>query len=1317
LDPDFLARLVAPLQTTRNLNPNLARSIGTVPRAAPVRPRASRAPAASTFDYGAAYAAPRGASEPSVLGSLGEGAMGLLRLVDKPRAAVASTIQELVDLGQGEGFSARDWMSQVGRNIGFQEVLDDTGMAGGWQRSALGFLGDVVTDPLTYLTLGTAPAAKSAAKAAARGVAPRTAAQVATDDALRVAVKTGSSKMISNALAKSGIEAGLINPATSEILDSGLERLLVSAAERGRGALTPRGLVRSGVTRDVADQLGIPSLAKRLGTRNMNVEVPFSAAYANLAEGAKGGLKRWVRLKPGAAKGRDLFVPEVAGTKAITERIYNQSLPLGQRAAAVLARESTNTSLALSRKWGSDTAHRVGVALRDKWYRMDEDTARVATDNIEMGVSGAAEDAWRTEAQRMLREQELAGVEVGDLGPNYVPHAQTPEFVELTKKNTDAAAWAVKNLRTEEGYQKVRALKAGDSFFDEQFGGVPLQLGTIKEINERAQAVFGVKLFKDDLREVVPFYVKSSSEALQRAYQVKALTDVGLARPVATKIVQEATKDPKLIRQLETAKKRLRDVERAEQIELRRGGQIRRDAIPQVVGELRRRYLDLAKQVDTLKQEARASARAVKAAQDKVDNLAAKEAPLKAAVDATRKALLSARAGQRAALRQQLKENEAKLGKVAVDLARARTRVDDLTVVQRGLKKGEKAVRSQEFWEQRLAKVVADADEIAKDIKHLVARKTPLGKGGTVADLRFRQANQQWDLLLLKQADAVDAADAAASAHALVLADTTYAIDQLQRVMLELRRGIDAGTGGLGPKTVAPKVGTPRLMDLKQQMDTVMEVLRRADVNDPSDIARVLAVLEASAAKSDLAVATARQDAQTLTKMIDALNSKMFVDKIVPVVADGMVSIGRDLQIPKWLDEALTLKRVADEAPEIHRYLRKFYNLFKGYAILRPGFHVRNAYSAMFNMYLEAGAGSLTSAQDFFRFFRIVEKNPDDYMRLATARFGAEKASRLEQAWTATAGSGSGQIAGELTASAYRAGTWNPMAEDFVLLKGSRRAGEWIENRVRGAHAYDVLNRGGTMEQAMDVLNKWQFNYTDITSFDQKAKLVNPFWVFFSRNIALQSQEWVRSAARLNRSVENVRRNVGYGLDEDESVPDWFKEAGAIPLFRGREGMGYLFTDLPAVVWPGELDELTSPSEMRKLIGTAGPWITIPYELASGRQAFSDIPIKEGYAPLPAGLGFLPGVSSLPFVEQGAEGPMMSAAARSAIMSAIPGIGQVERLFPAEDAARERATYSRIAYLTGIGLRENTPRSQRGEEYRRLLEEASELRKRETLGF
>ena len=101
--------------------------------------------------------------------------------LDTPRAAIASTAQELVDVFQGEGFSPKDWLQQTKDNHLFGEVLRDTGLTGyledkGYKHSWLPGLGlDVAFDPWTYAfgiglagrTLTTAPKVSQALKAAA----------------------------------------------------------------------------------------------------------------------------------------------------------------------------------------------------------------------------------------------------------------------------------------------------------------------------------------------------------------------------------------------------------------------------------------------------------------------------------------------------------------------------------------------------------------------------------------------------------------------------------------------------------------------------------------------------------------------------------------------------------------------------------------------------------------------------------------------------------------------------------------------------------------------------------------------------------------------------------------------------------------------------------------------------------------------------------------------------------------------------------------------------------------------------------------------
>ncbi len=70
-----------------------------------------------------------------------------------------------------------------------------------------------------------------------------------------------------------------------------------------------------------------------------------------------------------------------------------------------------------------------------------------------------------------------------------------------------------------------------------------------------------------------------------------------------------------------------------------------------------------------------------------------------------------------------------------------------------------------------------------------------------------------------------------------------------------------------------------------------------------------------------------------------------------------------------------------------------------------------------------------------------------------------------------------------------------------------------------------------------------------------------------------------------------------------------------------------------------------------------------------------------------------------------------------AINSLLPGAGQLDRyLGIGGDANAERANYSRLAALTGIGIRENNDRTRQGEQYRRQLEAEQDATRQRILG-
>jgi len=490
--------------------------------------------------------------------------------------------------------------------------------------------------------------------------------------------------------------------------------------------------------------------------------------------------------------------------------------------------------------------------------------------------------------------------------------------------------------------------------------------------------------------------------------------------------------------------------------------------------------------------------------------------------------------------------------------------------------------------------------------------------------------------------------------------------------------------------------------------------------------------LEAAAAASDARMLRDGNHLVAFENMLKAAENQQFVKQLDPIITEGMKQISDTAMMPKWVLEMTEVQNALRRVPLFGTWARKyFFDLFRGYAIARPGFHPRNAYSGLFGMFMEAGVGSGDSLQKWMRYMRMFDKYPDRQLRVAAALADGvdpDEVRLMEEAWEAVNGTGAGLIGQEGFGAKTGAGKLdavNPFSSSNVLFRASRATGGQVENLIRGAHAYDAMRRGASIDQAMDVVNKWQFNYTDITQFDEYMKLVNPFWVFFSRNIALQSQTWVQSAARFNRSYVNFKRNIEFGREEEET-PDWYDEEMAVRVGEGEEGGIYLFSDLPAATWPAELEMLTSPFDKEKagkLISTTGPWIKGPIEYLTNRSLYTGSRIDDTkYEKIDFGLRQIlnaidwdvPGGA----IERGADGELMIRAdVAHAFRSSIPGSGQLSRLFPGTDDAKNKTKYSRIAWLTGVGLRENDKRTKRGQSYSEYLDEVEEQRRRSSLGF
>ena len=225
----------------------------------------------------------------------------------------------------------------------------------------------------------------------------------------------------------------------------------------------------------------------------------------------------------------------------------------------------------------------------------------------------------------------------------------------------------------------------------------------------------------------------------------------------------------------------------------------------------------------------------------------------------------------------------------------------------------------------------------------------------------------------------------------------------------------------------------------------------------------------------------------------------------------------------------------------------------------------------------------------------------------------------MDEASTVSAATGDGQAASEAAGKILGAPTkkLNVLSSHHALPSFFRTKSAHIESGLRGGHAYGVLAQGGDYAEALARVEKFHFNYQNLGKGDEVARLVSPFWTFFSRNMALQMQVYAKQPNKITRSYYNSKRNIedGLGFDEDTEHTPWYMGRGGmngvrtgLSIFGADKGPLSLTPDIPSVRYPGQMAELAdglTTDPLGTVVGNMGPQLNVPYEMLTNKSTFT----------------------------------------------------------------------------------------------------------------
>lgn len=1249
-----------------------------------------------------------------------KGFKGLLDVVDAPRAVAMSAFGELGDaLQQAEGATGLNinnritnplmWGDDGSASFGdisarghrFNEVTDvgDNPVAG--------FIGDVAFDPTMYVGVG-------AIKGGVKGGAS------ALDAALVSGARRGLAEEVTQQAAARGLAGESLEQAS---------RLAADAGRYGRGAFTTKGLQRSGVDRKVLDELGLTAeFGTTLGRLNKGsrATLPFTRRPAEAAENLKGTLKANIADTRLAKAGRNMFV---GSNDAIgqAERKFVDQLVTGAPNAAEAARGLVAIRRAKQEAypWFDQINEDAVRTFGKKFNKLNEDQLADIAYKAEIGdfsdplVKSVSD--WYAKIGQELQDE---GIEFGWID-NYVNHRMTSKLRRdvIGGKNQKLVA---QGLDASAPFQNTRTLKIGDEFLGHSItdARTPVvegqQYWTIRQLNEIAQDELGYKAFEDDITSLMGSYMEQALRAKLRRGVYQATDDLGL-NEIANK--QDSVR--KAIEQdLAEAKDLLAQSARQRRKALTRAARTigaRKEEVSAQLQELEARIQDRISRMDELAQR---RGELDKALRDKQEQIAM----WRATVDDATKAAKRSRASSKGNLTRKIAKLEAEadelygqLQQTIARMGRVQNQGGDIAQLQQ-----QADLLRQEFSALSERQLEAEAARAALDEPGLPVPK--VDSSDVTADDVVSKAVDELNKVAQVRDDFTSVTDDYFDASAAIVWQTTD--DAAKRQRLEMRLESFNEVADDLPEGVG--VG-----ELRSKANVMIQALQDEGLDA---MARAVRDGEAQALAYDMAAGARMLKAgEAKRQFLDSIGNPKFQQHMQEVLGDGFVVIDNQIAVPQWFDEAFqSIPKTQQEWGILRRALEKYdagMNVWKGYATASPGFVWRNMYSGFFNMYLDNV--SAVNVKRFQGFIHAYHQPTKIRGVIAPREHGLENAvqwarkqgysdaeiAEFTQALEAASVSGWGLTPQEVEANLLDGTTWKPWKADFKVTSTVRGWSTNVEGLLRGAHAYDVIRKGGSVDEAVRRVEKFHFNYRDISEFDRAVKRAIPFWTFYSRNMALQAEMWARFPQKVNRSYYNLKRNLEAQSDPDDVTPSYYDELSAIrtPFGQRNGGTVYFTPDLPTLRFQHDLSSLTTGSEgdPLRLLSDTGPAIKVPIEMLQNRELFTGFEYKnrlheydaEGnMVGRDAGILF-----QAPVIKQAADIAfgdnaeivngrlLMQDNVESAIEDFVPGISRLNRLFPTSEKQQQRVGQNWASFLGAPG-RVNTPQAIRGELYGRQVD-------------
>ena len=263
---------------------------------------------------------------------------------------------------------------------------------------------------------------------------------------------------------------------------------------------------------------------------------------------------------------------------------------------------------------------------------------------------------------------------------------------------------------------------------------------------------------------------------------------------------------------------------------------------------------------------------------------------------------------------------------------------------------------------------------------------------------------------------------------------------------------------------------------------------------------------------------------------------------------------------------------------------------------INPGFHIQNALSNAFSSMLAIGADAYNVKKINKTLNILRTKDPKQIIKLGGKDYTFKQVADLIEQY------------GVIDNTFFNKDVMDSLegVYNFFPFKLGNKVGTTVEGTQRAHLFISALDQGMSPAEAAEMVDKFLFDYADLTHFEQAhLKRIIPFYTFMRKNLPLQLEMMIEKP-QVYSNFQKAFREIGQMGEDGEYVEEnernpW--RQGDVQLPFKINGRSYGIADqLPYT----QLERILDP---QKLLGQTSPWLKTPVEMLTNTFLYTGQPI------------------------------------------------------------------------------------------------------------